>query len=587
MVGHFSVPIDRLVFDSGQECKVFHGDAVEAVRKYGADVLYLDPPYITEFSNNDYEYSLHFVEGLMNRWADKELLDDNRRSYKSRTHYDRESIRALIESLASEARGKYKTVIMSYRDHAFPTEKEIKDIFSERFGQVRVKGMDVEYGLVLGKGGEGKNARELLFIASSSRQAPRSIASAGAPNCHTAIPVEVSLKITDGLSTEAVDINPNAGDPQFSFIMCRAGTNKNGDHFTPDELSARYTTAINKKIDLKHSQELTDIVGGIMAADFVEDETGGRVECVGELYAADSPTAALAYKLMKRGIITQVSMECDYETGECSICGKTVTSKDDYCVHLRKFKGADYQGKPVFEILHGVTFTGLGLLDRKGADDNARITQVASQEERACNCDNTGGNSVDDIQKENEEQLEAAKKKDAPGEGAAPPVDDKARIKELEAENKDLKNQVLELQKRVDDLEAESKAAANKARAQKLVRKLEKAGMSFASDEDKDQELSRLAGLSDDAFAATEAAYDKAIQSKSECPNAGKQDEDKAAGEKDNSASASADRQMRTHADVRPLDVDDKKSSLEDKLRDGFMTAYRERVGLAGAGKSN
>lgn len=579
--------LNRLVFDSGQECKVFHGDAVEAVRKYGADVLYLDPPYITEFSNNDYEYSLHFVEGLMNRWADKELLDDNRRSYKSRTHYDRESIRALIESLASEARGKYKTVIMSYRDHAFPTEKEIKDIFSERFGQVRVKGMDVEYGLVLGKGGEGKNARELLFIASSSRQAPRSIASAGAPNCHTAIPVEVSLKIPDGLSTEAVDINPNAGDPQFSFIMCRAGTNKNGDHFTPDELAARYTTAINKKIDLKHSQELTDIVGGITAADFVEDETGGRVECVGELYAADSPTAALAYKLMKRGIITQVSMECDYETGECSICGKTVTSKDEYCVHLRKFKGADYQGKPVFEILHGVTFTGLGLLDRKGADDNARITQVASQEERACNCDNTGGNSVDDIQKETEEQLEAAKKKDAPGEGAAPPVDDKARIKELEAENKDLKNQVLELQKRVDDLEAESKAAANKARAQKLVRKLEKAGMSFASDEDKDQELNRLAGLSDDAFAATEAAYDKAIQSRTECPNAAKQDEEKAAGEKDNSASASADRQMRTHADVRPLDVDDKKSSLEDKLRDGFMTAYRERVGLAGAGKSN
>ena len=37
---------------------------------------------------------------------------------------------------------------------------------------------------------------------------------------------------------------------------------------------ARYTTAINKKIDLKHPQELTDIVGGIVAADFVEGETG-------------------------------------------------------------------------------------------------------------------------------------------------------------------------------------------------------------------------------------------------------------------------------------------------------------------------
>jgi chitodextrinase len=72
-------------------------------------------------------------------------------------------------------------------------------------------------------------------------------------------------------------------------------------------------------------------------------------------------------------------MECDYEAGECSICGKTVSSKNDYCTHLRKFKGGEYQGKPVFEILHGVTFTGLGLLDRKGADENARITQVASK----------------------------------------------------------------------------------------------------------------------------------------------------------------------------------------------------------------
>ena len=582
--------LNRLVFDNGQECKAFHGDAVEAVRKYGADVLYLDPPYITEFSNNDYEYSLHFVEGLMNRWADKELLDDNRRSYKSRTHFDRESIRALIENLASEARGKYKTVIMSYRDHAFPTEKEIRDIFAERFGQVRVKGMDVEYGIVLGKGGEGKNGRELLFVASSSRQAPRSIASAGVSNCHTAIPVEVSLNNKDGLSSEAIDLNPNAGDPQFSFIMCRAGTNKNGDHFTPDELAARYTTAINRKIDLKHSQELTDIVGGIVAAEFVEDETGGRVECVGELYAAEAPTAALAYKLMKKGIISQVSMECDYESGECSICGKTVSNKNDYCVHLRKSKGSEYQGKPVFEILHGVTFTGLGLLDRKGADDNARITQVASDKTEQAEDTISGGNSLEDVKNEHEtdeQREEAAKKKEAPGGGAAPPVDDKTRVKELEAENKDLKNQVLELQKQVQELEATSKAAANKARAQKLLRKLEKAGMSFASDEDKDQELARLSGLSDDAFAATEAAYDKAIQSKSECLNAGKQDGDKEAGDRENSASASTDRQMRSHADVRPADVDDKKLSLEDKLRDGFMTAYRERVGLAGAGKSN
>ncbi len=119
--------------------------------------------------------------------------------------------------------------------------------------------------------------------------------------------------------------------------------------------------------------------------------------------------------------------------------------------------------------------------------------------------------------------------------------------------------------------------------------------MPFASDEDKDQEVNRLAGLSDESFAATEAAYDRAVQAKhglskvegSDCPNAAKQGADKETPETDKPASASADRQLRTDAGVRALDVDDKKSSLEDKLRDGFMTAYRERVGLAGSGNSN
>ena len=188
----------------------------------------------------------------------------------------------------------------------------------------------------------------------------------------------------------------------------------------------------------------------------------------------------------------------------------------------------------------------------------------------------------DDKNKPDDQHEDAAKKKDAPAGGGAPAVDDKARIKELETENKDLKNQVMDLQKRIDELESESKAAANKSRAAKLVIKLEKSGMTFASDDEREKELGRLAELSDDAFAATEAAYDRAAQ----CPSAGKQDSGKQNGEKDNSSNASDERRLRTRADVRPLDVDDEKTSLEDKLRKGFMIAYRERVGIAGEGKS-
>ncbi|BBO66346.1 hypothetical protein DSCA_02760 [Desulfosarcina alkanivorans] len=570
--------LNNLVFDNGKECKAFNLDATEAVRRYGSDVLYLDPPYVTEFGSNDYEDSLHFIEGLMTRWADKKIHSNPRKNFPSRTRYTKESIRSMMETLAADARGKYGTVLLSYRDRAFPREAEIREILSEHYGLVRVRGMEVDYNIAKDIGREGKHARELLFVSTKPRSTSRSSGSSSAAACHTSFPVEIDAPVPTVLSAEALDVVKETGDPQFTFVLCRAGTNKNGDHFTSDELAARYTTAVNKKIDLKHSQEFTDIVGGIVSADFIEDENGGRIECAGELFISDSPHSQLAYKLIRKGIITQVSMECDYEEGECSICGKRVQSKNDYCIHLRKHKGGAFQGKPVFEILHGVTFTGLGLLDRKGADENARITQVASERGEVSETLNEGGPTMDEKQKAKDEAAEAAKKTEDGGGGT---TDDKARLKELEKENKELKQQVLTLQKQVEEMEAEQKAAANRARAQKLLSKVEKHGITFDSDEDRTNELTRLAGLSDDAFSATEDAFDRMIKADAEKAKDGGNKPENNAGKKQAKADDERDDpRMRSDAGVRPRDVDDGKKSLEDKLKTGFMAAYNQRVGL-------
>ena len=56
---------NKLVFDNGQECRVFHQDAVNLLPKVEVDLVYADPPYMTQFGFNDYEDKLHFVEGLM------------------------------------------------------------------------------------------------------------------------------------------------------------------------------------------------------------------------------------------------------------------------------------------------------------------------------------------------------------------------------------------------------------------------------------------------------------------------------------------------------------------------------------------
>ena len=569
--------LNRLVFDNGQPCQALHLDGAEAVRRFGADVLYLDPPYVTEFGTNDYEDALHFVEGLMTRWADKTLRSNPRRNFPSRTRFSKESIRKLIETLASDARDRYPAVLLSYRDRAFPREEEIREIFGAHYGRVRVTGMEVDYNIAKDIGREGKHARELLFVSSRPRSAPRSAAGSVTASCHTSIPVDLVPCAPSSLNATALDRARNGGDPQFSFVLCRSGTNKNGDHFSPEELAARYQTAINKKIDLKHSQDFTDIVGSIVAADFVEETGGGRIECTGELYVGDSPHAQLAYKLIRKGIITQVSMECDYEEGECSICHKQVASKDDYCLHLRKHKGGTFQGQPVFEILHGVTFTGLGLLDRKGADEDARIIQVAS--ERGEEISNQGDQTMDDKQKAKDEAAEAAKKT-APGGGGDAP-EDKARVQELEAENKELKQQVLALQKKLEELEAEQQAAANRAKAQELLAKVEKHGVGFTGDEEREKELTRLAGLSEEAFTATETAYDRMIQVEAEKAKKGETKSEEKSGNKAKADQTSQDKALRSDAGVRPQDVDDKKTSLEDRLTHGLMAAYRNRVGIA------
>ena len=179
-------------------------------------------------------------------------------------------------------------------------------------------------------------------------------------------------------------------DKRFTFVLTHVGTNRNGDHFTPDELRAAAETAIGKKIDLSHSQEFRDIVGGIVEARYVDAGDDSRVECVGELFTEESEPARLAHKLMSRQIVSHVSMECDYEEGECSICGKRIKSKAEYCTHLKNYKGRSYQGKPVYEVLHGITFSGMGLLDREGADERAEIKRVASRDAE------TGGASMAD-----------------------------------------------------------------------------------------------------------------------------------------------------------------------------------------------
>lgn len=561
----FAETFNQLVFDNGKENKAILGEVESVLPTVQADLVYFDPPYATQFSNANYTTSYHFVEGLMSYWKGMELTDSALKNFKS----DHKALTAKTAPAFFQAfLGAAQHIpiwLLSYRDKAFPNESQMRGIFKKLGRNTKMRSTDHSYNLFNAKQTDANAPKERLFLAMKS--GVRAVAGwdepepetttaldACAANIHTSAWVDLTA-----LST-AAESEGDSEFPQFHFTLCHVGTNANGDHFTQAELSSRFATAINKKVDLKHSQDLQDIVGGIVQADYVEDGKGARIDCVGELYKTASPQGALAYTLMKRGIVSQVSMECDYIEGECSICQKRVKSKADYCLHLANFKGGAYQGQPVYEILHGVTFTGLGLLDRKGADENAKISKVA----HALEAKRDSFPGAVPMAGANTEQPKANKE---PGGGDSGSGDQdmaqdnkalQAKIKQLEQENQKLKQ-------RIEELEAEQQVEARKKRAEHLLAKFEQKAGAISDEDARNKKLKEFSAMSEPEF----AAYEKALA-------------DMPAPTKSESKQVEATNHrgdgLKTEARVYPYDVDDKPGEDFSDLGDVIMAAYQERI---------
>ncbi|MDP8237884.1 MAG: hypothetical protein P9X24_02230, partial [Candidatus Hatepunaea meridiana] len=488
---------------------------------------------------------------------------------------------------------------------AYPTAAELKEAFNQKYSDVDFRRRAVSYGIAKYAGeGSGRDAKEYLIIASKPKKqsstkaaksdlAPIDTKDSIRRTCHTSLTGDII--VADGLTSQAISTDGANGDQRFTFILAHAGTNLNGDHFSVDELKNNYESAVNTKIDLKHSQDLTDIVGGVADARFLESD-GGYIECDGELYTEDNPFARLAYKLIRKGIVKQVSMECDYEEGECSVCGKHIKSKNNYCLHLKKYKGRQYQGQKVYEILHNITFTGMGLLDRKGADPEARILSVANSRS---NIEDSIMETIADFQsyltakKINEEvwpltsalegyirellnkfgsedisgedlnlkitaglevfsskmkSLVNLVKTDNSNKASAGVEED---LKKVQQDNEDLKKQIEELQKKVDTYEAEKRKAEQNTKATKLVEDWEKRGKKFKDEAERTTEIERLADLDDNAFEATKSVIDALPEAK--------------AKEGDHK-----ERVLRSDAGIDPVVVDDKIDNLTDRLGKGL-----------------
>jgi len=159
--------VNSAVFDNKKENKSRHGDAMTIQNKH-ADLVYIDPPYYSPLSDNEYVRRYHFVEGLSRDWQDVEIqqhtITKKFKSYPT-PFSSRKGASEAFDLLFKKF--KDSVLIVSYSSNSLPTLDEMVAIMSKHKKHVEVVPVDYKYsfGNQAKKVGDNKNdVQEYFFV---------------------------------------------------------------------------------------------------------------------------------------------------------------------------------------------------------------------------------------------------------------------------------------------------------------------------------------------------------------------------------------------------------------------------------------
>lgn len=158
--------INKAVFDNGKQNRAKHGDAME-LRVEQADLVYIDPPYYSPLSDNEYVRRYHFVEGLARDWQGVEIqqhtLTKKFKSYPT-PFSTRNGAADAFDRLFKKFAGSI--LIVSYSSNSLPAQDEMIAIMSKYKKHVEV--IPVDYRYSFGNQGTARTHRnsvqEYLFV---------------------------------------------------------------------------------------------------------------------------------------------------------------------------------------------------------------------------------------------------------------------------------------------------------------------------------------------------------------------------------------------------------------------------------------
>lgn len=155
--------INDAVFDNGQRNRARHGDAMTT--RFKADLVYIDPPYYSPLSDNEYVRRYHFVEGLARDWEGV-AMQWQTKTKKFKNYPTPFNSRAGAEDAFDKMFRRFKDniLLVSYSSNSLPTREEIISLMSKYKRRVDVIDIDHRYSFANQKAENRNEVQEYLFV---------------------------------------------------------------------------------------------------------------------------------------------------------------------------------------------------------------------------------------------------------------------------------------------------------------------------------------------------------------------------------------------------------------------------------------
>lgn len=159
--------VSAAVFKGAAPCTSLWGDALDVSPAEAPAVVYLDPPYFSPLSDNDYVRRYHFLEGLARDWQGVEIQAHTRTRKFARypTPFSTAAGAAAAFGALFE-RFRDSVIVVSYASNAQPDRAALQGLLGRVKRHVEVIDMTHRYSFGTQKAGQRNAVTEYLFIGS-------------------------------------------------------------------------------------------------------------------------------------------------------------------------------------------------------------------------------------------------------------------------------------------------------------------------------------------------------------------------------------------------------------------------------------